>query len=132
MALTRGGRHPELDPALVELVDLRASQMNACAYCLQLHVNKARKHGVAPAKLTQLAAWHESEAYSGRERIALALTEAMTRIDPAQGVPDAVFEAARQEFGDAVLAILVAKILAINAWNRLMLTYRIAAPAAEE
>ena len=132
VSLGRAARHPELDRHLLELVDLRASQLNGCAYCLQLHVNKARKEGVASGKLVQVAAWRESPLFSDRERIALDLTEAMTRMDPAHGVPDALFEAARREFGDAALAALVSKILSINAWNRLMVAYRITPPDAEE
>jgi AhpD family alkylhydroperoxidase len=130
VALGRAARMPELSPALLELVDLRASQINGCAYCLQLHTNKAVKAGVDSARLAQLAAWRESPVFSMRERAALAWTEALTT-PAAHGVPDAVYAAARQELGDAGLAALTAKVLAINAWNRLMVAYRIAPPDAE-
>ena len=132
VALNRASRHPDLDAGLLELVDLRASQMNGCAYCLQIHTNKARKAGVPWAKLAQVAAWRESPLFSGRERAALDFAEAMTRQDPAVGIADAVYDAARQEFGDAALAALTAKVIGINAWNRLMVAYRITPPDAEE
>lgn len=132
VALVRASRQPDLEPQLLELVDLCASQLNGCAYCVQLHVNKARKAGMEWGRIAQLAVWRESPLFSPRERLALELTEAMTRIDPAHGIGDALYAAALQEFGEAPLAALVAKIIAINAWNRLMLTYRIAPPMPEE
>jgi AhpD family alkylhydroperoxidase len=132
ISLGRAARHEALAAELLELVDMRASQLNGCAYCLQIHTNKARKAGVPWAKLAQLAAWRESPLFDARERTALDFTEAMTRSDPAHGIPDALFASAMQEFGEAALAALTSKILAINAWNRLMVVYRIAPPAAEE
>jgi AhpD family alkylhydroperoxidase len=128
----RAARAEGLDPALLELVDLRASQLNGCAYCVQTHTNKARKAGIEWARITQLATWPESPLFSDRERTALALTEALTRIDPAHGVPDALHDRAAQEFGPQALAALTAKILGINAWNRRMIAYRITPPASEE
>ncbi|MCC7281150.1 MAG: carboxymuconolactone decarboxylase family protein [Acetobacteraceae bacterium] len=130
-ALGRASHHPDLDAGLLELVDIRASQMNGCAYCLQLHANRAQRHGVAAGKLTQVAVWRESGLFSDRERTALELAEALTRLDPAHGLAEPLYAAARQEFGEAALAALVAKILVINAWNRLMVAYRIAPPEAE-
>jgi AhpD family alkylhydroperoxidase len=130
VALGRAARAPDLSPALLELVDLRASQINGCAYCLQAHTNKAVKAGVDGARLAQLAAWRESPVFTPRERAALAWTEALTSI-AGHGVADEVYHAARQEFGDAGLAALTAQVLAINAWNRLMVAYRIAPPEPE-
>jgi AhpD family alkylhydroperoxidase len=128
----RAARAEGLDPALLELVDLRASQLNGCAYCVQTRTNKARKPGIEWARSAQLATWPESPLFSDREGTALALTEALTRIDPAHGVPDALHDRAAQEFGPQALAALTGKILGIDAWNRLMIAYRITPPASEE
>jgi AhpD family alkylhydroperoxidase len=99
--LGRAARAEALDASLLELVDLRASSLNGCAYCVQTRTNKARKAGVEWARITQLATWPESPLFSDREGTALALTEALTRIDPAHGVPDALHDRAAQEFGPA-------------------------------
>lgn len=107
-----------LDKNLTELIKLRASQLNGCAYCLQLHVNLARHLGVPAAKLDQLAAWRESRAYDPRERAALAWTEALTRM-AAQPVRDTDFAAVRAQFSEAEVAFLTAAIANINAWNRI-------------
>jgi AhpD family alkylhydroperoxidase len=111
----------ELDPAIAHLVEMRASQLNGCAFCLDMHWRDARAAGEEEARLYLLDAWRESPGYSDRERAALALTEAVTRLEPG-GVPDAVWEEAARSFDEAELAALLCKIAAINAWNRLQVT----------
>ena len=109
----------ELDPSLRELVNLRASQLNGCAYCIDMHTRDARQNGETERRLYALAAWRESPLFSDRERAALALTEAITLL-PQAGVPDALYEAAAQEFPTPEIAQLLMAIAAINSWNRLM------------
>ena len=113
------------DPALAELVVIRASQINHCAFCLDMHLAIARRHGVSEQQLDLLAAWEEAEdVYDERERAALALTEAVTVLTEGF-VPDEVYERAAKHFDDARLAHLIALIVAINNWNRVMVGRRI-------
>lgn len=113
------------DPALAELVVIRASQINHCAFCLDMHLTIARKHGVSERQLDLLAAWEEAEdVYDERERAALALTEAVTVLTDGF-VPDDVYERAAAHFDDSELAHLIALIAAINNWNRVMVARRI-------
>ncbi|MFJ8804989.1 carboxymuconolactone decarboxylase family protein [Streptomyces sp. NPDC102490] len=113
------------DPVLGELVMIRASQLNHCAFCLDMHLALARENGVAEERLGLLAAWEETEdLYDERERAALALTEAVTVLTEGF-VPDAVYEEAAVHFGDGELAHLVGLITAINSWNRLMVGRRV-------
>ncbi|MFI6658260.1 carboxymuconolactone decarboxylase family protein [Streptomyces sp. NPDC050523] len=113
------------DPALAELVVLRASQLNHCAFCLDMHLAVARKHGVSERQLDLLAAWEETEdVYDERERAALALTEAVTVLTD-DFVPDDVYERAAKHFDETRLAHLIALIVSINNWNRVMVSRRI-------
>jgi AhpD family alkylhydroperoxidase len=118
-ALQRFGA-TDLDPTIAHLVEMRASQINGCAFCLDMHWKDARAAGEEEARLYLLDAWRESPGYSERERAALALTEAMTRLEPG-GVPDQAWDAAAAAFDEAELAALLCKITAINAWNRLQI-----------
>jgi AhpD family alkylhydroperoxidase len=118
-ALQRFGA-TDLDPTIAHLVEMRASQINGCAFCLDMHWKDARAAGEDEARLYLLDAWRESPDYSDRERAALALTEAVTRLEPG-GVPDAVWDAAAAAFDEAELGGLLCKIAAINAWNRLQI-----------
>jgi AhpD family alkylhydroperoxidase len=111
----------DLDPAIAHLVEMRASQINGCAFCLDMHWKDACAAGEEEARLYLLDAWRESPDYSERERVALALTEAVTRLEPG-GVPAVVWDAAAALFDETELAALVVKIAAINAWNRLQIT----------
>ncbi|MFD5447778.1 carboxymuconolactone decarboxylase family protein [Streptomyces sp. NPDC003470] len=113
------------DPVLAELVMIRASQLNHCAFCLDMHLTLARENGESEQRLGLLDAWEEAEElYSERERAALALTEAVTVLTDGF-VPDAVYERAAAHFADGELAHLVGLIAAINSWNRLMVARRI-------
>ncbi|MGW6904575.1 carboxymuconolactone decarboxylase family protein [Streptomyces sp. NPDC054940] len=113
------------DPALAELVVIRASQLNHCAFCLDMHLDLAREHGVGEAQLDLLAAWEEAEdVFDERERAALALTEAVTVLTDGF-VPDEVYAGAATHFDDVRLAHLIGLIVAINSWNRVMVGRRI-------
>ncbi|MDT3396242.1 carboxymuconolactone decarboxylase family protein [Streptomyces sp. B1866] len=115
-----------LDPALVELVKIRASQINHCAFCIDMHVKDARKAGESEERVYLLNAWEEAPGYyTGQERAALALTEAVTVLTDGF-VPDAVYEEAARHFEEAELAQLIALITTINAWNRFGVTTRTA------
>lgn len=114
-------RSIELDPALRELVKIRASQINGCAYCIELHTRDARKAGESERRIYALSAWHESPLFSERERAALALTDAITSI-AHPGLLDAVYEQAAEHFDEGQLANLVLAITAINAWNRIAIS----------
>ncbi|MFD8610342.1 carboxymuconolactone decarboxylase family protein [Streptomyces sp. NPDC059631] len=113
------------DPVLAELVMIRASQLNHCAFCLDMHLDAARKNGESQDRIQLLNAWEETEdLFTGRERAALALTEAVTVLTDGF-VPDAVYEEAARHFDEAALAHLIALITVINGWNRLMVARRV-------
>jgi AhpD family alkylhydroperoxidase len=124
--LAKHVRSSGLDPKLIDLVNLRASQINGCAYCIDMHWKDLRSAGEGEQKLYGLDAWAESPYYTDRERAALAWTEAVT--SPKEGhVPDPVYELARRFFTEKELAELTLGIVAINGWNRLNIAFR--APA---
>jgi AhpD family alkylhydroperoxidase len=113
-----------LDPVLAELVKIRASQINRCAYCLDMHITDARKAGESEQRIYLLSAWEEVPGvYTDKERAALALTEAVTVLSEGF-VPDGVYARAAEHFAEQELARLVATIVAINAWNRFSVTFR--------
>lgn len=128
-ALGKVAREAGLEGELVELVKIRASQINGCAYCLQFHLNLARRFGLGQAKLDLLATWREVPHYSERERAALAWTEALTRLTD-QDVPDAAYAQARTQFDAPQLAALSSAVALINAWNRLGVAFRWTPPPA--
>lgn len=112
-----------LERPLVELVKLRASQINGCAYCIDMHTKDARAAGESEQRLYGLTAWRETPFYTDRERAALAWTEAVTQVADGH-VPDDVFEQAREQFGEKELVDLTTAIVAINGWNRLAISFR--------
>jgi AhpD family alkylhydroperoxidase len=113
-----------LERELIELVKLRASQINGCAFCLQMHATDARKIGMSEEKLQLLATWREAPVYSARERAALAWTESLTLIAQSHGVSDEIYADVTSVFSDAELAHLTAQVVLINAWNRIAIAYR--------
>jgi AhpD family alkylhydroperoxidase len=115
--------HSGLEESLLHLVKMRASQINGCAYCCDMHSKDARAAGVTEQRLYLLNAWEESPFYSERERAAFELTEAVTKITEGH-VSDAVWERAKQRFSDQELLALVYTLTTINAWNRLAITTR--------
>jgi len=116
--LSRAVEASGLDKALIELIKVRASQINGCAYCIQYHLNLARGLPVLPAKLDLLAAWREAGIYSARERMALAWTEALTLM-AGHPVPDTLYTELQTQFSAPEIAFLTAAIGLINAWNRI-------------
>jgi AhpD family alkylhydroperoxidase len=112
-----------LDHSLLHMVKLRASQMNGCAFCIDMHWKDARALGESEQRLYGLDAWQESPYYSDRERAALAWTEAVTNLQDGH-VPDAVYDQARSHFSEKELADLTWVIAAINAWNRVAIATR--------
>ncbi|MFG2354676.1 carboxymuconolactone decarboxylase family protein [Streptomyces sp. NPDC048521] len=124
-ALSAAAKRGLGDPALAELVMIRASQINHCAFCLDMHLRVARKNGESEDRVQLLNAWEEAEdLYSERERAALALTEAVTVLTDGF-VPDEVYERAAKHFTETELAHLIGLITVINGWNRLMVSRRI-------
>jgi AhpD family alkylhydroperoxidase len=123
MTLERTTRSLGLEPALLELVKLRASQINGCAYCIDLHTREAHQAGESQRRLHLVAAWREVPFFTARERAALAWTEAVTLISQTH-VPDDVFCQAREEFSDAELVNLTLAVVTINGWNRLAISFR--------
>jgi AhpD family alkylhydroperoxidase len=122
-ALDAAARKTTLEPALLELVRLRASQLNGCAYCVDLHSRDARAGGEGERRLYAVPVWRETPFFNARERAALALTEAATRLTEGP-VSDEVFGVAAAVFTETELAELIWAIAVINAWNRLGATAR--------
>ena len=116
-------RGSELEPALIELVKVRASLMNGCAYCVDIHTKDARAKGETEQRLFAVPVWHETPFFSPRERAALAWTEAVTDIGRS-GVSEALYDETRAQFTDKELVDLTIAVIAINAWNRLGVTFR--------
>lgn len=112
-----------LEPPLLELVRLRASQINGCAYCVDMHTKDARAAGETEQRLYTVSVWRETPFFTERERAALAWTEAVTLVADGQ-VPEAVYEEARRHFDEAELVALTVAVIAINAWNRLAISVR--------
>jgi AhpD family alkylhydroperoxidase len=112
-----------LEKSLYELVKTRASQINGCAFCLDMHTKDARKAGETEQRLYALSAWHETPFYSERERAALEWTEALTLISDTD-VPDALYENVRKQFSESEIVALTIAIVAINGWNRLAISFR--------
>lgn len=112
-----------LEPALLELVKMRASQINGCAFCLDMHSKDARALGETEQRLHLLAAWHEAPFYTDRERAALAWCESLTRL-PETGAPDSDYRPLTELFSEEEIAALTFAVVAINSWNRLAVGLR--------
>jgi AhpD family alkylhydroperoxidase len=127
LAMGKSTEESGLDKSIVELAKLRVSQINNCAFCLQIHLNVSRRLGVPQDKLDLVATWHEAGIFSEKECAALAWAETLTRLAD-RSVPDAAYDAVRKHFSeDEVIALSVA-IANINAWNRLGAAFRFAPP----
>jgi AhpD family alkylhydroperoxidase len=116
-----------LEQSLIELVKTRASQINGCAFCINMHTQDARKHGETEQRLYLLNAWREAPLYTDRERAALAWTEAVTLISETHA-PDDAYNEVRAHFSEAETVNLTMLIAAINAWNRLAISFRSVPP----
>ena len=121
-------RESGLERRLLELVKLRASQINGCAYCVDMHTKDARAHGETEQRLYAVVVWREAPFFTERERAALAWTEAVTLVSRGQ-VRNSVFEIARKQFSDKELVDLTMAVIAINGWNRLAISFRAVAGA---
>jgi AhpD family alkylhydroperoxidase len=116
-------KQSKLEPALIQLVKMRAPQINGCAYCIDMHSKDARAEDETEQRLYALSAWQATRFFTDRERAALALTEAITLVTEGH-VPDSVYEHARKSFSEEELVNLTMAIITINGWNRLSITFR--------
>jgi len=115
--LSQKSAHGSLSPTLLDLVHIRASQLNGCAFCLDMHVKEARIHGERELRLYHVPIWRESPLFSDRERAALEWTEAVTKL--TDGIPDSVYEKVRAQLSEKEMSELTFAIGIINLWNRL-------------
>ncbi|KGE11408.1 alkylhydroperoxidase [Burkholderia gladioli] len=120
-----------IERAILDLVSIRASQLNGCGFCVDMHVKEASLHGERALRLHHLAIWRESTLFAPRERAALAWTEVLTRL-PEPGVPDEIYERVRTQFSEAELSDLSFAVMAINAWNRLNVGFRTVPGSADK
>lgn len=118
-----------LDPHLIHLIKLRASQINGCAFCVDMHTREARKHGLGEQWIALVCVWREAPIYDARERAVLGWTEALTNLSTS-GAPDADFDALRVHFDDDEIVKLTTAIATINVWNRVAVGFR-SQPAVE-
>ena len=130
-ALSKAVGDSGFDKALTELIKIRASQINGCTFCVQFHLNLARKFGVPQTKLDLVAVWRDAGIFNAREMAALAWTEALTRVTPS-GVADEDFSAVHKEFGESELVFLTAAVASINAWNRIAMAFRFSPPIPQD
>lgn len=112
-----------IEASIQHLIEIRASQINGCAFCVDMHVKQATIHGERPLRLHHLAIWRESTLFSPRERAALAWTEALTTLPP-HGVPDDVYDKVRTQLSEKELSDLSFLVMAINGWNRVSVAFR--------
>jgi AhpD family alkylhydroperoxidase len=120
--VNKAGANAGLDPKLLELVKTRASQINGCAYCLDMHSRDALELGESPRRLFVLDGWRETDLFTEQEQAALALTEAMTKLSATQTVPDDVYEEAARVFTEEQYRAVAWEVIAINSWNRMTIT----------
>ncbi|MFL6839512.1 MAG: carboxymuconolactone decarboxylase family protein [Bradyrhizobium sp.] len=130
LSLGRIAARAGIDKQLLELIKLRASQINGCAFCVQHHILQGESLGIPADKLNLVVVWHEAPQFSPRERAALAWTEALTRL--TDGVSDEVYAQASAEFSDKELTYLTSAIASINVWNRFGAAYRWTPPARQK
>jgi AhpD family alkylhydroperoxidase len=116
--------HSSLEKKLLHMIKLRVSQINGCAFCLDMHWKDLQAAGESEQRMYSLDAWRETDYYSDRERAALAWAEAVTKVTEGH-VPDEVFEATRQHFSEQEMADLTFAVVAINGWNRLSIAFRV-------
>jgi AhpD family alkylhydroperoxidase len=129
--LSTYSKNSGLGPTLIELINMRVSQINGCAFCLAMHFADARKNGESEARLHLLPAWRETPLYTERERAALAWAEALTHIGP-EAAPDSLYEEVRRHFSEEEMVKLSLAVAVINSWNRLMIGFRVPPQVAAE
>lgn len=120
-----------IEQKIRDLVQLRASQINGCAFCVDMHVKEAKIHGESELRLYHVAIWHESNLFMPRERAALAWTEALTKL-PEGGIPDELYENVRSAFSEKEISDLTFSIMVINAWNRASVAFKAVPGSADK
>lgn len=120
-----------IEQSIHDLVNIRASQLNGCAFCLDMHIKEAVIHGERPLRLHHVATWRESQLFVPRERAALAWTEALTQLSPL-GVPDDIYERVRTQLSEKEIVDLTYDVMAINAWNRINVAFRVEPGTADK
>ncbi len=130
LAFSTAVRGSAIDATTRNLVQIRASQINGCAFCLDMHVKEAKIHGERELRLHHVAIWRESPLFTDRERAALEWTEALTQLSD-HGVSDEIYEAARTQFSEKELSDLSFAVVAINGWNRISIGFRVAPGSAD-
>lgn len=120
-----------LDPSLVDLVDIRASQLNGCAFCVDMHVKEAKIHGERDLRVHHVAVWRESPLFTEKEKAALEWTEALTHL-PKEGVSDELYENVRAYFSEKEISDLTLVIATINSWNRISIAFRAVPGSADK
>ncbi|EFV76581.1 AhpD family Alkylhydroperoxidase like protein [Bacillus sp. 2_A_57_CT2] len=123
MALSNAEKESSIEEKIRHLVHIRASQMNGCGFCLDMHIKEARIHGERELRLYHIPIWRESTLFSPRERAALEWTEILTKL-PAHGVPDYIYDSVREQLSEKELSDLTFSIMAINAWNRISIAFK--------
>lgn len=123
LAFSMATAESSIEPGLRDLVHIRASQINGCGFCLDMHVKEATIHGERPLRLHHVAVWWESELFTARERAALGWTEAVTQLG-AHGVPDEIYDATLAVLSEQEISDLTYVVMAINGWNRLNIAFR--------
>lgn len=128
--LSQAVKQASLPVSLIHLADLRASQINGCAFCVDMHVKEAKIHGERELRLYHVPIWRESPLFTPKERAVLEWTEAVTRLGP-EGVPDAVYEGVRAQLSEREISDLTFALAVINSWNRLAVSFRKAPGSAD-
>ncbi|WP_442593220.1 carboxymuconolactone decarboxylase family protein [Parapusillimonas sp. JC17] len=124
-------KNSAIEEAIRDLVSIRASQLNGCGFCLDMHVKEAHIHGERPLRLYHVATWRESTLFSPRERAALAWTEVLTKL-PDHGVPDEIYERVLTQFNEKELSDLTFAVMAINGWNRANVAFKTVPGSADK
>jgi AhpD family alkylhydroperoxidase len=130
--VNKAGANAGLDPKLLELVKMRASQLNGCAFCLDMHSRDALELGESPRRLFVLDGWRETDLFTEQEQAALALTEAMTELSATQTVPDDVYAEAARVFTEDQYRAVAWEVIAINSWNRMTITSHTPLPKRDD
>jgi AhpD family alkylhydroperoxidase len=124
-------KNSAIEESIRDLVSIRASQLNGCGFCLDMHVKEARIHGERELRIHHLAVWRESTLFAPRERAALAWAEVLTKL-PEHGVPDEIYERVRTQLNDKELSDLTFDVMAINAWNRANVAFKTVPGSADK
>lgn len=131
-ATTQSAEKAGIDTKTLHLLEIRASQINGCAWCLDMHTRDARKNGETQRRIDLVTTWRETELFTEPERAALALTESLTRLAETQSVPDEVYEQVTKHFDEQQTGALIMSICVINSWNRMNVAARTPLPAEQQ